>query len=179
MVLVEVIARKLTRVVDENRSSAFIHEGMHPFAEFDCITEPSLPLYHFLKHLSRGTTNVEMLVAVVLLDRLLKKNNKLLTQYNVHRLFLAALMLAVKLQREGVMGVTKYFGRLVGQDAVELLVHQNVFLRLLDWELFVGEREFQALAVALLPDDVSERAGHVHRVRAAVRSTRALADTRP
>eukprot|EP00756_Hemistasia_phaeocysticola_P034581 Hpha_TRINITY_DN16529_c1_g8::TRINITY_DN16529_c1_g8_i1::g.132440::m.132440 len=173
MAVVQAIAGRLIQTVDNNRDAAFVHDLDNPFAEFDCVVEPGLSLTAFLKMLGRGTTETEMLCAQVLINRLLRKNGVLLTQFNAHRLFLAALMVAVKLERD-VKGVAKYFSKVVKEDAAHLVYHQNMFLSLIDWEVFVSADDFEAVLVSLQlrSSERDTRVGTLHRARAAVERTR-------
>eukprot|EP00756_Hemistasia_phaeocysticola_P034575 Hpha_TRINITY_DN16529_c1_g1::TRINITY_DN16529_c1_g1_i1::g.132428::m.132428 len=174
MAAVKAIAGRMMQTVDSNRDAAFVHHIDSPFAEFECIVEPGVSLTAFLKMLSRGATETEVLCAQVLLDRLLRMNGVMLTHFNAHRLFLAALMVAVKLERD-MKGVAKYFSQIVKEEAVNLVYHQNTFLSLIDWEIFVSADDFEAALVSLQLRTSSERitrVGTLHRTRAAVEHTR-------
>eukprot|EP00756_Hemistasia_phaeocysticola_P029248 Hpha_TRINITY_DN16218_c2_g2::TRINITY_DN16218_c2_g2_i1::g.13163::m.13163 len=139
--VLQVIARQISNEVEANREKSFVHNTHHPFAVFDCITEPSVSMEMFLKRVTRGVTDVELVQAMILVVRLCRKHNILLSCYNAHRLLLSALILSVKLQRN-VVGVAKHFCRATGVPSKCLVESHHLFFSLMEGDLFVSGEEF-------------------------------------
>lgn len=61
---------------------------------------------------------------------------------NVHRLMFVAMMLAAKFHGDDFYGNT-YYARVGGMDIKEVNELEVAFLKVLDWEAFVGPEEYQ------------------------------------
>lgn len=83
------------------------------------------------------------IVALVLLDRFTVKQPQLrLSQLNVHRLLITALMVAAKMTDDRAAR-PRFFARVGGMPSVQEIVHlEESFLSLVRYEVFVSPQEY-------------------------------------
>eukprot|EP00756_Hemistasia_phaeocysticola_P038462 Hpha_TRINITY_DN16758_c1_g3::TRINITY_DN16758_c1_g3_i1::g.79099::m.79099 len=181
----EIIAERMVAVIEKNRAHSFVHDPSHAFAEFDCVSEPGVSVQSFLKMLARYLTEPELLQMVIFIGRLLRRHGEMLTCFNAHRLLLTAAVLSVKSERD-VADVVRFFSKKSGQSAADLVLSQNLFLSLIDWDLYVPRTDYEALVVQLRDDQAPSpggflkgvlggghtEAGGLHRMQAAVEMSR-------
>jgi len=139
--------------VESNRgfSIAEIREQGPPacMRDFSCTEEPSISIIDFMKALSPLLTPEEWVIGLMILDRAVAKAETRLGVLNVHRLLLAAMMTAMKLQRD-VTGVNAVFARLVGLSLSETAIIEKRFLSLLEFDLAVTSDQYMYTR-AILP----------------------------
>jgi len=76
-------------------------------------------------------------MGAVLVERFLKNTMGTLGPFNVHRLIITSLMIAMK-QYADVFGVNKHFSKNLSMPTSDLNRMERVFLRYLDWETVVS-----------------------------------------
>jgi len=124
-------------IANANRECTVMHSYEQPFGVFDCIEEPKIGVNRFLSTAARAITRWELGMAIVLVDRLVKRSGESFNPLSAHRLIVTALIISVKLQRD-VKAVAEYFSRCTGLMLLDLRLMESTFLRMLDWEVFVS-----------------------------------------
>eukprot|EP00826_Nyctotherus_ovalis_P042453 TRINITY_DN4368_c0_g1_i15.p1 TRINITY_DN4368_c0_g1~~TRINITY_DN4368_c0_g1_i15.p1 ORF type:complete len:126 (+),score=17.79 TRINITY_DN4368_c0_g1_i15:176-553(+) len=95
--LSELVAELLLRVVDRIASSS--HSAKDDTSRFKSGLLPSISLYNYFLRMDKYMKCSEscFVLSFIYIDRVLMKNpDFLLTEYNIHRLSLAAVLLAIK-----------------------------------------------------------------------------------
>nr|USW07965.1 cyclin-1 [Crypthecodinium cohnii] len=121
--------------------------------DFDGEGRPSLPLWAYLRRLHRDIRcgDATFICAMVLLDRalgdgttrvLLGRKYLALTERNVHRLFLTALLIATKTLLDTTWKNSQ-FARLGGITVSELNKYELAFLKLIKFNTVVRVEEYQ------------------------------------
>jgi len=133
-------------IAEANREGVVKHPPKDYFAVFDCVEEPKVGVSALVdKH--TGITRWELGMAVVLVDRLMRKFKKGFNPLTAHRLLVTAMIIAIKMQRE--VRVMEYFVRRTGLPYHDACMMERVFLVLLDWEVFVSREEVEAAIKAI------------------------------
>lgn len=114
--------------------------GPVPLTVFDSHRLPEMSLDGYvdrlLRYLCRGEET--FVLALVYVDRLLNKwPSWRLTSFNVHRVVLACLLLAVKINEDEVRS-NHYYARVGGVPLAELNRLEAVLCTALDWRLYVS-----------------------------------------
>jgi hypothetical protein len=114
--------------------------GPVPLTVFDShrLPEMSLDVYvdRLLRYLCRGEET--FILALVYVDRLLSKwPYWRLTSFNIHRVVLTCLLLAVKINEDEVRS-NHYYARVGGVSLTELNRLEAVLCAALDWRLYVS-----------------------------------------
>lgn len=122
------------------------HKAGHPFAVFDCVAEPKCGVSALIDE-KVTVTRWELGMAIVLVDRLMKKFRKGFNPLTAHRLLVTALIIAIKMQRD--VRVLEYFVHRTGMPFDDVCMMERVFLYLLDWEVFITRDEVEAAIKAI------------------------------
>lgn len=151
-----VIADVLVEVVQSTREYHITNGGPKPspsapfglkdrLTPFDGSHIPSIPLDKYLQRLARyATTNPScFLAALVYLDRIIVSHPEdfALSDLNVHRLFLASLVLATKFWSDKFYD-NEYYGKIGGVPAHELSILEANLLAWLDFRLLIESESF-------------------------------------
>jgi len=156
-----------------------MHSSDQLFGVFDCIEEPKIGVNTFLAKAAREVTRWELGMAIVLVDRLVKRYGESFNPLSAHRLVLTALIISVKMQRD--VKVTEYFARCTGLMLVDLCLMEATFLRMMDWEVFVSRDAAEDAIAAIDRMPVPQREGAfvplVQRAANMSRSSMPIPDT--
>eukprot|EP00756_Hemistasia_phaeocysticola_P013620 Hpha_TRINITY_DN15290_c5_g1::TRINITY_DN15290_c5_g1_i1::g.64835::m.64835 len=148
-VLCRVMRDLIVNAAMENTSAQILERYEQPekvelLQCFDCVEVPTISIRKFLHAVRKACSEEEFILACVLVDRLLFKCGILLTEYNVHRLFLTAAMISVKVTRN-TMGITQTLSNMSSCTPAEMCWMERTFLSWLDWDIHVTNRQYQRL----------------------------------
>lgn len=95
-ILVKVLAAVLERLVNSNKSTAISDPGQ--LTKFHALKAPGIGVEAYLEriHNYASCSNECFILALIYVDRLIERNNFLLTELNVHRVIITAILLAAK-----------------------------------------------------------------------------------
>eukprot|EP01064_Diplonema_japonicum_P036771 TRINITY_DN838_c2_g2_i2.p1 TRINITY_DN838_c2_g2~~TRINITY_DN838_c2_g2_i2.p1 ORF type:complete len:211 (+),score=24.62 TRINITY_DN838_c2_g2_i2:60-692(+) len=107
---------------------------------FDALEPPPIEAGKYMKWLLEGFMCSPECLGCALIY--MKRSGLHITQYNVHRVLLGCMVLAVK-HRDDIYYSDPFYARVGGVELME--IHRLVIelLRLLDWELYVSYEEYQ------------------------------------
>jgi len=96
IVVVRVLAAVLERLVSANNGVASVDPG--PVTKFHALKAPSISVLNYLERIHKyASCSTECFVlALIYIDRLIQRNNFLLTELNVHRVVITGVLLAAK-----------------------------------------------------------------------------------
>lgn len=122
---------------------------------FDGVRVPSIGLQDYMCRLNQyfACTLECYVVAAVLLDRLVRFHNLLVTKRNVHRLAGVCLLVAAKVQ-DDVYYSNAYYASVCGVSLPELNNLELELLRLLDWRVLVAPGEYESYRAAVMSASV-------------------------
>jgi len=95
-ILVKVLAAVLERLVNSNTSIARSDPGQ--VTKFHALKAPGIGVEAYLERVQKyaSCSNECFILALIYIDRLIERNNFLLTELNVHRVVITAILLAAK-----------------------------------------------------------------------------------
>lgn len=117
---------------------------------YDSKNISSLSLYDYITRWTRYTEcgSVPVLMAVIYIDRFCIKTRTEISMTNLHRLALAALLVATKYADDYCFS-NKYYARIGGVSPEELNILEEKFLGDVGWNLFVSNIEMLTYIKAL------------------------------
>ncbi|KAH8739264.1 cyclin [Cryptosporidium ryanae] len=137
------LALFLTQIATSNSSSTTCDVGA--LTPFHSVCIPPIPIRAYLMRIAQHfcCSNECFVLAIVYVGRIIKLNkNFSLTLLNVHRVILTAIMLATKFF-DDVYFSNAFYANISGVGARELNSLEIYFLRLIKFQLFVTETEYE------------------------------------
>jgi hypothetical protein len=124
-----------------------------PFrSPFDAVTAPALPVHVYATRLQRFMCCSDscFVLALIYIDRLLQTHHDFrVTLLNVHRLLIAAVVVAAKFQ-DDVYYSNEYYASVGGVKPKEMQRLEDRFLKLLLWRLYVTPKQYNTYLQSVL-----------------------------
>jgi hypothetical protein len=139
--LIPSICNLLVSKVDRNESLPnIIREGL-----FFQKRVPSIGVEDYVERILKfcvieGST---LVLALIYLDRVCKKQRFTLNLNNFHILFLMAIVMAL-IYNEDVIYKNEYFAKIGGIPFQKFGIYQKCFLEMINFKLFVGKNEYES-----------------------------------
>jgi hypothetical protein len=139
--IIEIISDLLVKICEENKPKK--HKRNILLKSFTCKTIPSINIKDYFLRLSKNSkiNHSTIIVQLIYIDRICKMNNVILTYYNIHKLILAAFVLAIKYNEDTYYSNIDY-SKIGGVSVIELNNLEFQYLILIDFKLFVQTELF-------------------------------------
>ena len=139
---IEIISGLLVNICEDNKTKK--NPKNYLLKSFTNKNVPSISIKDYLFRLSKYAKVNESTIILVLIyiDRICKINHFILTSYNIHKLILAAFILAIKYNEENYY-LMDYYARLGGISLSELNNLESEYLILIGYNLFVQTKLFE------------------------------------
>jgi hypothetical protein len=145
MSIADIITMTLESYLDDVKSDN------SPATYFHASKPPSMPIYEYLKRLEEfmKCSDESFILALIYLDRITERESDfVINHFCIHRLFLAALVVAAKFIDDKFYK-NDYYARVGGVANWEMNILEHQFLGLIDFNLYVHEDEFSKYQSAL------------------------------
>ncbi|OII74918.1 cyclin [Cryptosporidium ubiquitum] len=133
----------LTQIATSNSSNSSCNVGV--LTPFHSVCIPPIPIRSYLIRLAQnfGCSNECFVLAIIYVGRIIKYNrNFTVTLLNVHRVIVTALILATKFF-DDIYYSNAFYAKISGVGTRELNSLEIHFLRLIRFQLFVTEHEYE------------------------------------
>ena len=139
--LLKDIAGTLNSIISENKKMKKQKKENSPFSREHA---PKISLFDYLLRIQKysGIENSTLILSLIYIDRICSKKGIVLTKYNIHRLLFTAILISIK-YNEDVIYDNSFFSKIGGITLHELVVLENEFLKIIDFELFVSDEVYQ------------------------------------
>lgn len=136
MAIVQVLAAVLDRLVGANASIARADPGQ--ITKFHALKAPGIRIQQYLErvHKYASCSNECFILALIYIDRLIQRNNFLLTELNVHRVVITAILLAAKFFDDAYYN-NAYYAKVGGVLVLEMNGLEVDFLFRINFSLHV------------------------------------------
>lgn len=144
------IADQLTSMISDIDSFEMSIKNKYIY-HFNCASKPGVTLHNYLRRIIKYMhfkTPTVIVFAVILIKRLLKSTGGCLTEYNVHRLYAVAILLAVKVLDDRSVA-NDYFAEIVGFKLADLNAMEVKFIKLIQYDLFADTDELLSQLIKL------------------------------
>jgi len=136
LAVVRVLAAVLERLVSTNSGLAAVDPG--PVTKFHALKAPSISVLHYLERIHKyASCSTECFVlALIYIDRMIQRNNFLLTELNVHRVVITGVLLAAKFFDDAYYN-NAYYAKVGGVLVAEMNSLEVEFLFRINFSLHV------------------------------------------
>jgi len=153
-ILVKVLAAVLERLVNSNKSTARSDPGQ--LTKFHALKAPGIGVEAYLDrvHKYASCSNECFILALIYIDRLIERNNFLLTELNVHRVVITAILLAAKFFDDAYYN-NAYYAKVGGVLVSELNGLEVDFLFRINFSLHVQPDVFEKYKAELVAHSIN------------------------
>lgn len=153
-ILVKVLAAVLERLVNSNKSTARSDPGQ--LTKFHALKPPGIGVEAYLDrvHKYASCSNECFILALIYIDRLIERNNFLLTELNVHRVVITAILLAAKFFDDAYYN-NAYYAKVGGVLVSELNGLEVDFLFRINFSLHVQPEVFAKYKAELVSHSIN------------------------
>jgi len=153
-ILVKVLAAVLERLVNSNTSTARSDPGQ--VTKFHALKAPGIGVEAYLDrvHKYASCSNECFILALIYIDRLIERNNFLLTELNVHRVVITAILLAAKFFDDAYYN-NAYYAKVGGVLVSELNGLEVDFLFRINFSLHVQPDVFEKYKAELVAHSIN------------------------
>ena len=119
------------------------------------LNEPSVTIQRYLHRIFKYTfiEKSSLIISLIYLDRICKQKI-FLTNYNIHKLLIISILLAIKYNEDSIFE-NKFYAKVFGINLNELYELEYEFINLIDFQFFINELEFNQYL--LFFDDYSKK----------------------
>ena len=105
---------------------------------------PKISIFDYLLRIQKytGIEDSTIIISLIYIDRICKRKGIVLSEYSIHRLLFIAIIIAIK-YNEDIIYDNLYYSKIGGVTKKELLILENEFLKLIDFNLFVSNKIYQ------------------------------------
>jgi len=153
-ILVKVLATVLERLVNSNTSIARSDPGQ--VTKFHALKAPGIGVEAYLERVQKyaSCSNECFILALIYIDRLIERNNFLLTELNVHRVVITAILLAAKFFDDAYYN-NAYYAKVGGVLVSELNGLEVDFLFRINFSLHVSSDVFEKYKAELVAHSIN------------------------
>jgi hypothetical protein len=139
---IELISDLLVKICEENKIKKCNKNFL--LKSFTCENIPSISIKDYFLRLSKHAKVNESTIILILIyiDRICNMNHFILTYYNIHKLILAAFILAIKYNEDNYYSMV-YYSKIGGVPVAELNKLEFEYLILIGFRLFVHTQLFE------------------------------------
>lgn len=147
--IVKVLAAVLERLVCANATLARSDPGQ--ITKFHALKSPGIGILPYLERIHKyaSCSNECFILALIYIDRLIQRNNFLLTELNVHRVVITAILLAAKFFDDAYYN-NAYYSKVGGVLVSEMNGLEVDFLFRINFSLHVTPEEFEKYRAELV-----------------------------
>ena len=144
--LIKAISRTLETVLEENKNCPDYKEIIKNQKKM-VFSSDKIPCISLEDYLIRIQTysNLEkntLIISLILIDRLSKLSNLVLTYYNIHRILFTSVLLSIK-YNEDTCYDNKFYAEIAGIKLKELNILEYTFSYMIDFRFFINKEIFR------------------------------------
>ena len=144
--LIEIISFSLLEIITKSKEKKNYKEKIKSQKKslFTSKKIPNISIGDYLARIKKFTNinDSTLIICLIYLDRYLKMNKIILTEFNVHRLFFSSLLIAIK-YNEDYFYTNKFYSNVSGLKCSELNKLELKFVTDLQFELFVDSKLYE------------------------------------
>ena len=135
----------LIHIINQNKNLPdYIEKVQNSLDEpFSCINKPNISLLDYLRRIIKYT-KIEfstLILSMIYLDRICK-DKIFLNEFNIHRIIFISILMAYY-YNEDCTDSRKFLARVSGISMKEMVMLEQVFIELIDFNFFVDEEIFE------------------------------------
>ena len=150
------LANIIQQIINKNKKLNVYYEKLNQQKNsiFN-LNEPSVTIQRYLHRIFKYTfiEKSSLIISLIYLDRICKQKI-FLTNYNIHKLLIISILLAIKYNEDSIFE-NKFYAKVFGINLNELNELEYEFINLIDFQFFINELEFNQYL--LFFDDYSKK----------------------
>ena len=144
--LIEIISFSLLEIITKNKEKKNYKEKIKSQKKslFTSKKIPNISIGDYLARIKKFTNinDSTLIICLIYLDRYLKMNKIILTEFNVHRMFFSSLLLAIKYNEDNFY-TNKFYSNVSGLKCSELNKLELKFSTEIKFDLFVDKNLYE------------------------------------
>jgi len=144
--LIEAISIILTMVLEENKNLKNYKEKSMKQNKliFTAKTVPKITIHDYLVRILKYSfiERNTLIISLIYTDRLCELSKITLSYYNIHRIIVGAILIAIKYNEDSIYN-NKYYSEIAGVSLNELNLIESKFIELCDCNMFVSYQVFE------------------------------------
>lgn len=144
--LINAISTTLTMIIEENKNLKNYNSILQKQNRmiFSALSVPKISIYDYLIRIQKYS-NIEkntLILSLIFIDLLCTKSKLTLTYFNIHRILVGSILIAIKYNEDSVYN-NKYYSEIAGVDIKELNSIEYKFIELCNFKMFISEKIFE------------------------------------
>ena len=144
--LIKIISENLNIILEQNKKLPDYKEIIENQSQkiFSADRIPQIPIYDYLSRIQSYVfmERSTLIIALIFIDKICDTAEITLTYYNIHRILLAAVILAIKCNEDSFYD-NKYYSEVGGVKVKELKLIEYNFLVSVNFNLFVSNEVYE------------------------------------
>ena len=144
--LISSISNILNTILESNKKLKNFKEILKAQSKmnFSSNTIPNISIKDYLIRIQTYSCveKSTLVLALILIDRVTKKSNFILTYYNIHRVLFTAVLISIKYNEDSYFD-NNYYAQIAGVKAHELKILEYNFLEFCDFNVFVKNEIYE------------------------------------
>jgi len=144
--LIHAISIILTMVLEENKNIKNYKEILMKQNKliFTANSVPKISIFDYLVRILKYSfiERSTLIISLIYIDRLCELSKLTLTYYNIHRILVGAILIAIKYNEDSIYN-NKYYSEIAGVSLNELNLIESKFIELCNCKMFVSNKVFE------------------------------------
>ena len=144
--LINVISKTLTTILENNEKLKNYREILKKQSKmfFSANSIPNISIKDYLIRIQNysGIEKSTLILSLILIDRICKKSNIVLTIYNIHRVLFSSVIISIKYNEDSYYDNT-FYAQIAGIKPNELKLLEYKFLELNDFNVYVKDIDYE------------------------------------
>ena len=143
--LINAISKTLTTILENNKNLKNYKDILKKQSKmyFSANSIPSISIKDYLIRIQSysGLEKGTLILSLILIDRMCKRSNVVLTIYNIHRILFSSVVISIKYNEDSYYDNT-FYSQIAGVKPNELKLLEYQFLELNDFNVYVKDVEY-------------------------------------
>ena len=144
--LITAISKTLTTILENNEKLKNYREILKKQSKmfFSANSIPNISIKDYLIRIQNysGIEKSTLILSLILIDRICKKSNIVLTIYNIHRVLFSSVIISIKYNEDSYYDNT-FYAQIAGIKPNELKLLEYKFLELNDFNVYVKDIDYE------------------------------------
>ena len=144
--LINAISKTLTTILENNKNLKNYKDILKKQSKmyFSANSIPSISIKDYLIRIQSysGLEKSTLIMSLILIDRMCKRSNVVLTIYNIHRILFSSVVISIKYNEDSYYDNT-FYAQIAGVKPNELKLLEYQFLELNDFNVYVKDVEYE------------------------------------
>ena len=144
--LINAISNTLTTILEKNKQlknyKEIVKEQSKMFFSANLIPNISIKDYLIRIQTYSQMEKSTLILSLILIDRMCKKSNIVITLYNIHRILFSSILISIKYNEDSYFDNT-FYAQIAGVKLYELKMLEYKFLEYNDFNVYVKDVEYE------------------------------------